>query len=118
MNSSDDERTIAQRHGARRTKYLLGAACAGAATALNWLLMKKEGYSIPSLAVLTSIIAWALFLGALLPFGYAAALDDDLSALGARPTVVRLVCTSALVLSIVLAFVTCSLLGMPLVVSL
>jgi len=96
----------------------MGAAFAGAATALNWLLMKKEGYSIPSLAVLTSIIAWALFLGALLPFGYAAALDDDLSALGARPTIVRLVCTSALVLSIVLAFATCSLLGMPLVVSL
>ncbi|HUY91038.1 MAG TPA: hypothetical protein VMV10_20035 [Pirellulales bacterium] len=117
MNPSGDDPTNVDHNRARRVKHLLFAALAGGATALNWLLMKKEGYGIPSLAVLSSMIAWALFLGALLPFSYAAALEDDLNELGRRPTFVRLVCTSALVLSVVLAFVTCSLLGMPLVVS-
>lgn len=115
MNSSGAEPTTASRD--RRFKYLSFAALAAGATALNWLLMKQQGYSIPALAVLTSMIAWALLLGALLPFSYAAALDDDLSELGRKPTFVRLVCTSALVLSIVLAFATCSWLGMPMVVS-
>ena len=117
MNSSGDALTNLGRNRARRAKYLLFAALAGGATALNWLLMKTQGYSIPALAVLTSLIAWALFLGALFPFSYAAALDDDLCELGRKPTIVRLVCTSALVLSIVLAFVTCALLGMPMIVS-
>jgi hypothetical protein len=118
MNVLGDDLSIAHRNRSRRVKYLLFAALAGAATGLNWLLMNQQGYSIPALAVLTSLIGWALFLGALLPFGYAAALDDDLSELGRKPTIVRLVCTSTLVLSIILAFVTCSLLGMPMVVSL
>ena len=117
MNLSGDDPTAASRSRARRFKYLSFAGLAAGATALNGLLMKQQGYSIPALAVLTSMIAWALFLGALLPFSYAAALDDDLDELGRQPTFVRLVCTSALVLSIVLAFATCAWLGMPMVLT-
>jgi hypothetical protein len=111
------DRPTHERDRARRTKYLIFSGLAAAATALNWLLLKSEGYGVPALAVLTSMIAWALFLGALLPFGFGAALDDDLGALGRKPTIVRLVCTSVLTLSVALAFATCYLLGMPLVVS-
>ena len=100
----------------RRIYYAMFGLLAGGATLLNWLLMQTKGYSVPALAVLTSLIAWIFLLGALLPVSYGALLDDDVMQIGYRRTTARLVFTSALTLSLVLAFATCWFLNMPLVI--
>lgn len=78
--------------------------------------MQTAGYSVPALAVLTSLIAWVFLLGALLPFSYASLMDADVLEIGYRPAVARLIFTSMLTLSVLLALGTCWFLGMPLVI--
>jgi len=103
-------------HTRRRVYYLVFGLLAAGATALNWYLMHTSGYSVPALAVLTSMIAWVFLLGTLLPFSYRSLLDADVMEVGARPMTARLLLTSMLALSIGLAVFTCWLLGMPLII--
>ena len=100
----------------RRVYYLVFGLLAAGATALNWYLMHTSGYSVPALAVLTSMIAWVFLLGTLLPFSYRSLLDADVMDVGARPVTARLLLTAMLSLSIGLAVVTCWLLGMPVII--
>ena len=100
----------------RRIHYVAFGVLAGGATALNWILMQTKGYSVPALAVLTSFIAWLFLLGALLPLSYLSLLEADVTEVGYRPTVARLIFTSVLTLSALLAFLTCWFLRMPLVI--
>jgi hypothetical protein len=100
----------------RRVYYLVFGLLAAGATLLNWCLMHTSGYSVPALAVLTSLIAWIFLLGTLLPFGYRSLLDADVMEVGNRPVVARLIFTAMLTLSVVLALFTCWLIGMPVVI--
>ena len=100
----------------RRIHYLVYGLLAAAATFLNWSLMHSSGYSVPALAVLTSMIAWVFLLGTLLPFGYRSLLDADVMEVGDRPLVARLIFTSMLALSVGLALLTCWLIGMPVII--
>jgi hypothetical protein len=100
----------------RRIYYLVYGLLAAGATLLNWCLMLTAGYSVPALAVLTSMIAWVFLLGTLLPFGYRSLLDADLMEVGDRPVMARLILTSMLALSVALALFTCWLLGMPVII--
>lgn len=100
----------------RRIYYGLIALLGGGATLLNWLLMQTQGYGVPALAVLTSLIAWVFLLGAVLPLSYRSLWDADVMEVGNRSVAARLVFTSVLTLSVVLAFVTCWSIGMPLVI--
>jgi hypothetical protein len=100
----------------RRVYYLVYGLLAAGATLLNWYLMHTSGYSVPALAVLTSMIAWVFLLGTLLPFGYRSLLDADVMEVGDRPVVARLIFTSMLTLSVALALFTCWLIGMPVII--
>jgi hypothetical protein len=100
----------------RRVHYVVFGLLAGGATLLNWCLMQTAGYSVPALAVLTSLIAWIFLLGALLPISYVTLLDADVMEVGYRPATARLIFTSVLTLCVFLALATCWLIGMPLVI--
>ena len=47
----------------RRIYYVVIGLSAAVATLLNWTLMQTKGFSVPALAVLTSLIAWIFLLG-------------------------------------------------------
>ncbi|HVX14535.1 MAG TPA: hypothetical protein VHC22_25330 [Pirellulales bacterium] len=102
----------------RRIYYVVFGLLAAGATLLNWCLMQSTGYSVPAVAVLTSLIAWIFLLGALLPVNYLSLLDVDVMELGYRPATARLIFTSVLTLSIFLALGTCWFLEMPLIIPL
>jgi hypothetical protein len=115
-----DAKACSVHHGScqtrRRVYYLVYGLLAAGATLLNWCLMLSSGYSVPALAVLTSLIAWVFLLGTLLPFGYRSLMDADVMEVGDRPMVARLILTAMLALSVGLALVTCWLLGMPVII--
>ncbi|HWB10304.1 MAG TPA: hypothetical protein VG826_13825 [Pirellulales bacterium] len=100
----------------RRVYYLVYGLLAAGATLLNWCLMHTSGYSMPALAVLTSMIAWVFLLGTLLPFGYRSLLDADVMEVGDRPVVARLTLTAMLAMSLAFGVLTCWLLGMPVII--